>query len=113
MKDKVKRLFIQRFVAKYLLKYYIFYLHNFNRRKLKSNLLTRQEKQEISCMDCGLCCVNCIAYNKEIPHCKIWKHTNITRCREFPITPLQLKLDNIVDCKYYWDVLTRQGEQDG
>ena len=103
-KDKIKRSFLQRFVAKNLLKYYVFYLHNFNRTKLKSNLLERKERKGIKCTDCGECCVNCVAYNKINHLCKIWKYSDMIRCREFPITPLQLKLDNLEDkCKYYWD----------
>jgi len=104
MKDEVKRSGLKRFIARYLLRYYIFWLHNFNRAKLKRNLLTRKERNSPKCTDCGLCCVNCIAFDKSTKRCKLWKHEYILRCREFPITPWQLKLDNLEGkCRYYWD----------
>jgi len=104
MKDKLKRSWSQRFIARHILKYYVAWLHNFNRGKLKKNLLERKEKEEPLCTDCGLCCINCVAHDSNTNLCKIWKYTNITRCREFPITPWQLKLDNLEDkCRYYWE----------
>jgi len=108
MKDKVEeRSYLKRWVARHILKYYIFYLHNFNRDKLKRNLLSRKERDSPSCLECGLCCVNCIAFDSKSKKCLIWDKSNngmITRCKEFPITPIQLKLDNLEGkCRYYWD----------
>lgn len=98
--DKVKRSVLKRFTARYLLKYYIFWLYNFDRGKLKKNLLNRKEKDGPKCADCGLCCLNCVAWDKV---CKIWKHIEITSCKDYPITPIQLWLDNLEGkCRYYW-----------
>jgi len=104
MKDKVKRSKFQRFIAHHLLRFYIFYLYNFNRDKLKHNLLTRQERESPTCQECGLCCVNCEAWNDETKLCNLWKYQEILKCRPFPVTPLQLKLDNLNGkCRFYWE----------
>ena len=98
-----------KFIARYILKYYISWLHNFNRLKLKRNLLTRMEHESRpNCEDCGLCCKHCIAYREEKGHCKIWEQSDggrITRCREWPITPWQLRLNpQLKDvCRFYWE----------
>jgi len=102
--DKIKMSRFKRFVAKHILKYYIFWLRNFNRGKLKHNLLTRKDRGYPECTDCGLCCVNCECWDSKTKKCKIWKHTLTTNCRDWPITPLQLKLDNLEKkCRFYWE----------
>ena len=102
VRDKLNRPYWKRWVAKHVLKYYVFWLHNFNRGKLKHNLLTRKERDGPDCRECGLCCKNCECYGED-GLCKIWKYTDITRCREWPITPWQLYLDELDGkCRYYW-----------
>lgn len=105
--DKViGRPYWKRWIARHLLKYYIAWLYNINRSKLKHNFLTRCDTGSPECSDCGLCCVNCECYDSRNRLCNIWPESEqgmVTRCKEFPVAPIQLYLDHLKGkCRYYW-----------
>lgn len=87
-------------------KYLRAYLWSVDRSKLKESLMLRKERESPSCLDCGLCCNDCIAYTEGTHECKLWKQDNqeILGCKIFPSTIWDLKLANLVDkCRYYWE----------
>lgn len=88
-------------------KYYIFYLINFNRKKLRKLLLARKDNG-MDCRDCGLCCKNCPALdlNKRGFSCKLWEQKELIRCVHFPLHPIQLQIEKEANpkfkCRYSW-----------
>jgi len=91
------------FFMKRYLPFHIFWITTINRNKLKQFMLTRKEAEHPDCLSCGLCCIGCLAYDKENGWCRIWKDADF-RCRQYPLSPLQLKVYGIQDfCRYYWE----------
>lgn len=74
----------------------------FRRSVLKKSLLERKERNSPSCLECGICCLGCVAYNHKEKKCNIWKDTDF-RCKTYPQYAWQLKhLKLEGKCRYYW-----------
>ncbi len=74
-------------------------------RKLLDILLKRKEHDSPKCLDCGMCCKHCPAFEHDTLRCKIWKEAKrVFRCDLYPLCPEALEKDNLVGvCRYYWD----------
>jgi len=104
-KENIKNFIISNVVAKVFYRPYVWYLYNTRRghNKLKHNLMTRKENTIPKCLDCGLCCHYCIAFNYGNNKCKIWKHNKMLKCRDFPTSKWDLYFNHLKNkCRYYW-----------
>ena len=94
-------------MIKFIYRMYMIYLLHTERgrRKTIRYLLARKERDGPSCLECGLCCLHCEAYNKRLKKCLIWEDAKrVFHCDRYPVVPMALKVDGLVDkCRYYWE----------
>ena len=92
---------------KYSYRLYHWYLLNTyrGRRKLLHYQLTRKERSYPLCLDCGMCCKDCLAYSHEEGKCIIWTEAQrVFKCDNYPLCPQALEKDGLKGaCRYYWD----------
>lgn len=72
-------------------------------RQLLEYLMTRKERFNPRCLDCGECCKSCPAYQDNM--CSIWKEAcRVFHCDNYPLCPQALEKDGLEGiCRYYWD----------
>lgn len=82
------------------------------REQLLYYIMTRQEHSSPSCLDCGLCCKHCKAYDHEKKLCSIWKEAKrVFQCDNYPLCPQALEKDGLVGvCRYYWDDIVKDSK---
>ncbi len=104
-KENIKNFIISNIIAKIFYRPYCWYLYKTRKgnNKIKYNLIMRKEHKKPRCLNCGLCCHYCIAFNYSNNKCKIWKNISMLKCSEFPISKWDLYFNHLIGkCRYYW-----------
>ena len=95
---------VLNFILSFRYTFYTYlWLPTLGRWTLKEFMINRIDRGYPLCIECGLCCLGCKAWDRNTRHCKIWEHTQTFGCKDFPYHPGAIKPIAREVCRYRWE----------